>query len=156
MTRILCTKCVFSCTATLASIGAACVPSAGLVTMLIVLTAANLPTADVALIVPVDWLLDRCRTSVNVVGDCFGAGIVNYLCRKELRKGSVFARVAVETEKENLLGISAEDGQELNELHQKSKKPCDLKWFNKLKKKEGDQAAANEIEESSDAMVKHM
>lgn len=47
----------FSLTATLASIGAASVPSAGLVTLLIVLTAVGLPVKDVSLIVAVDWLL---------------------------------------------------------------------------------------------------
>uniref|UniRef100_A0A0M3HUC3 Amino acid transporter n=1 Tax=Ascaris lumbricoides TaxID=6252 RepID=A0A0M3HUC3_ASCLU len=46
-----------SLTATLASIGAASVPSAGLVTMLLVLTAVGLPVKDVSLIVAVDWLL---------------------------------------------------------------------------------------------------
>lgn len=48
---------LFSLTATLASIGAASVPSAGLVTMLLVLTAVGLPVKDVSLIVAVDWLL---------------------------------------------------------------------------------------------------
>ena len=47
----------FSLTATLASVGAASVPSAGLVTMLLVLTAVGLPTEDISLIVAVDWLL---------------------------------------------------------------------------------------------------
>ena len=46
-----------SLTATLASIGAASVPSAGLVTMLLVLTAVGLPTNDISLIIAVDWLL---------------------------------------------------------------------------------------------------
>jgi len=73
-----------SLTATLASIGAASVPSAGLVTMLLVLTAVGLPTKDISLIVAVDWLLDRIRTSVNVLGDSYGAGIVYHLCKKEL------------------------------------------------------------------------
>ncbi|MQL05448.1 cation:dicarboxylase symporter family transporter, partial [Escherichia coli] len=62
-----------SLTATLASIGAASVPSAGLVTMLLVLTAVGLPVKDVSLIVAVDWLLDRIRTSINVLGDAMGA-----------------------------------------------------------------------------------
>lgn len=48
---------VVSLTATAASIGAASVPSAGLVTMLLVLTAVGLPTQDVSLIVAVDWFL---------------------------------------------------------------------------------------------------
>ena len=63
-------------TATLASIGAAGIPEAGLVTMLIVLTAVNLPTEGVALILTIDWLLDRFRTTVNVWGDAVGAGII--------------------------------------------------------------------------------
>lgn len=48
---------VVSLTATAASIGAASVPSAGLVTMLLVLTSVGLPTEDVSLIVAVDWFL---------------------------------------------------------------------------------------------------
>jgi Na+/H+-dicarboxylate symporter len=63
-------------TATLAAIGAAGVPSAGLVTMLLVLRAVGLPDEGVALIVGVDRLLDMVRTSVNVWGDCVGAYIV--------------------------------------------------------------------------------
>ncbi|XP_013775022.1 excitatory amino acid transporter-like isoform X2 [Limulus polyphemus] len=75
-----------SLTATAASIGAASVPSAGLVTMLLVLSAVGLPTKDISMIVAVDWLLDRIRTSINVLGDAFGAGIVDHLCRGELEK----------------------------------------------------------------------
>lgn len=73
-----------SLTATAASIGAASVPSAGLVTMLLVLTAVGLPTQDISMIVAVDWLLDRIRTSINVLGDAFGAGIVYHLSKAEL------------------------------------------------------------------------
>ncbi|VDM67900.1 unnamed protein product [Strongylus vulgaris] len=73
-----------SLTATLASIGAASVPSAGLVTMLLVLTAVGLPVKDVSLIVAVDWLLDRIRTSINVLGDAFGAGIVYHYVKDDL------------------------------------------------------------------------
>ncbi|MBN3300878.1 EAA2 protein, partial [Amia calva] len=73
-----------SLTATLASVGAASIPSAGLVTMLLILTAVGLPTQDISLLVAVDWLLDRFRTSVNVVGDSFGAGIVYHLSKEEL------------------------------------------------------------------------
>ncbi|XP_062246436.1 excitatory amino acid transporter 2-like isoform X2 [Platichthys flesus] len=73
-----------SLTATLASVGAASIPSAGLVTMLLILTAVGLPTEDISLLVAVDWLLDRFRTSVNVVGDSYGAGIVYHLSKLEL------------------------------------------------------------------------
>lgn len=48
---------VCSVTATAASIGAAGVPQAGLVTMVIVLSAVGLPAEDVTLIIAVDWLL---------------------------------------------------------------------------------------------------
>ncbi|XP_003702289.2 excitatory amino acid transporter 2 isoform X1 [Megachile rotundata] len=75
-----------SLTATLASIGAASIPSAALITMLIVLTALGLPTDDISLLFAVDWLLDRIRTSINVLGDGYGAGIVYHLSKNELEK----------------------------------------------------------------------
>ncbi|MDH5474435.1 MAG: dicarboxylate/amino acid:cation symporter [Cyclobacteriaceae bacterium] len=56
-------------TATLASIGAAAVPSAGLVMMIIVLQSVGLNPAWIAIIFPVDRILDMCRTVVNVTGD---------------------------------------------------------------------------------------
>nr|CAD7256438.1 unnamed protein product [Timema shepardi] len=75
-----------SLTATLASIGAASIPSAALITMLLVLSALGLPTEDISLLFAVDWLLDRIRTSINVLGDGFGAGIVYHLSKDELDK----------------------------------------------------------------------
>ncbi|WP_390621143.1 dicarboxylate/amino acid:cation symporter [Calycomorphotria hydatis] len=63
-------------TATLAAIGAAGIPEAGLVTMLIVLNAVGLPVEYIGLILSVDWLLDRFRTAVNVFGDSVGAAVV--------------------------------------------------------------------------------
>ena len=56
-------------TATMASIGAAGVPGAGMVTLAMVLTTAGIPTVGVALILGVDRLLDMFRTSLNVTGD---------------------------------------------------------------------------------------
>ncbi len=67
---------VVAMTATLAAIGAAGIPEAGLVTMLIVLNAVGLPLKYQAIILPVDWLLDRFRTMVNVFGDATGAAVV--------------------------------------------------------------------------------
>lgn len=63
-------------TATLASIGAAAVPSAGLVLMIIVLESVGLNPAWIALIFPVDRILDMCRTVVNVTGDAAVSTIV--------------------------------------------------------------------------------
>ena len=67
---------VIALTATLAAIGAAGIPEAGLVTMLIVLNAVGLPVEYVGLILSVDWLLDRFRTAVNAFGDSVGAAVV--------------------------------------------------------------------------------
>lgn len=56
-------------TATLASIGTAAVPGAGIVMLVIVLEAIGVPTAGIALILAPDRILDMCRTVVNVTGD---------------------------------------------------------------------------------------
>jgi DAACS family dicarboxylate/amino acid:cation (Na+ or H+) symporter len=56
-------------TSVVASVGAAGIPEAGLVTMTLVFTAVGLPTEYIALLLTVDWFLDRCRTAINVMGD---------------------------------------------------------------------------------------
>jgi Na+/H+-dicarboxylate symporter len=76
-------------TATLAAIGAAGIPSAGLVTLVIVIAAVNtslagrgvdrIPVSAIGLIIGVDRLLDMARTTINVWGDCVGAKIVTRL-----------------------------------------------------------------------------
>ena len=76
-------------TATLAAVGAAGIPSAGLVTMVIVIGAVNssltgsnegpLPVAAIGIIIGVDRILDMFRTAVNVWGDAVGAKIITKL-----------------------------------------------------------------------------
>lgn len=56
-------------TSVIASVGAAGIPEAGLVTMTLVFNAVHLPTGYIALLLPIDWFLDRCRTMINVMGD---------------------------------------------------------------------------------------
>ncbi len=63
-------------TAALAAIGAAGIPSAGTVTMVMVLSAVGLPLSGIGLILAVDRVLDMCRTTVNVWGDLIGAAIL--------------------------------------------------------------------------------
>jgi solute carrier family 1 (glial high affinity glutamate transporter), member 2 len=97
---------IFSLTATVASVGAASIPSAGLVTMLLVMSAVNIPAKEITIIFAIDWALyvddqcllinvlyvvsssslfrDRIRTSVNILGDGIGAGVVDHLVRAEL------------------------------------------------------------------------
>lgn len=56
-------------TSIVASVGAAGIPEAGLVTMTLVFTAVGLPIEVIPVLLTVDWFLDRCRTTVNVLGD---------------------------------------------------------------------------------------
>jgi len=69
-------------TATLASIGTAAVPSAGIVMLVIVLAQAGIPEAGLALIFAIDRPLDMCRTVVNVTGDA----AVSMLVAKSIKK----------------------------------------------------------------------
>jgi len=73
------TKFLIFITAVLASVGAAAVPNAGLVTMVIVATAVGLPIYYIPMIFAVDAFLDMFRTSTNVLGDAVGAVVVNRL-----------------------------------------------------------------------------
>lgn len=64
-------------TASLAAVGAAGIPEAGLVTMVIVLQAVGLPLTGIGTILAIDWFLDRMRTTVNIYGDAVGAAIID-------------------------------------------------------------------------------
>lgn len=63
-------------TATLASIGTAGVPGAGLIMLSLVLTSVNLPLEGIAIIAGIDRILDMARTTVNVTGDAMTAVLV--------------------------------------------------------------------------------
>ena len=63
-------------TSLVAAIGAPGIPSAGMVTMVMVLQTVGLPTEAIAILLPVDRWLDTLRTMVNVEGDMVGSLIV--------------------------------------------------------------------------------
>ena len=75
-------------TASLAAIGAAAIPGAGLITMSIVLTAVGLPIEGIGLILAVDRILDMFRTSINVFGDCVGTIVVDSMLEKKSSKAA--------------------------------------------------------------------
>jgi Na+/H+-dicarboxylate symporter len=74
-------------TATLAGIGAAGIPEAGLVTMVMVLQSVGLPLEGIGMLLSIDWFLDRCRTTINVWGDSIGAAVVDTLEENWVEKG---------------------------------------------------------------------
>ncbi len=73
-------------TCIVASVGAAGIPEEGLVTMTLVFTAVGLPTEYIALLVTVDWFLDRCRTAINVMGDMTVSALLDGKKRHSLEK----------------------------------------------------------------------
>lgn len=96
-------------TATAASIGAAGIPQAGLVTMVMVLDTVGLPADAVINIVAVDWLLDRFRTTINVMCDCLGARLVDLLSVGELSATAVSTQDRVNAEPHELVEITKTD-----------------------------------------------
>jgi Na+/H+-dicarboxylate symporter len=68
-------------TAMLAAMGAPGIPSAGMVTMVLVLQSVGLPAEAIAILLPVDRMLDTLRTTVNVEGDIVGSLIVEKLAK---------------------------------------------------------------------------
>ncbi|CAD5219446.1 unnamed protein product [Bursaphelenchus okinawaensis] len=91
---------------TIASLGLNSVP-AGLVSILIILKTVDLPTKDVSLLITVDWLIDRIRTLINVLGDAFTAGIVSHYLQKELDKADELNEFHQQLTQEALLLKSA-------------------------------------------------
>lgn len=68
-------------TAMVAAIGAPGIPSAGMVTMVMVLQSVGLPAEAIAILLPIDRMLDTLRTTVNVEGDMIGSVVVQKLVR---------------------------------------------------------------------------
>ena len=80
-----------------------------------VLDTVGLPGEAVSIIMSVDWLVDRVRTAVNVLGDAFGAAIVAHLSKKELEmlsggEGEDYQMKDIESNK--LLGDRTEEQKE--------------------------------------------
>lgn len=57
--------------------------------MVMVLDTVGLPAEDVSLIIAVDWLLDRFRTVINIMGDAYGTAIVAHYARDELARNQI-------------------------------------------------------------------
>lgn len=70
-------------TASLAAVGAAAIPGAGLITMGIVLTAAKLPIEGIQVVIAVDRILDMFRTTTNILGDSIGCIVVDAYIKKD-------------------------------------------------------------------------
>lgn len=70
-------------TAMIAALGAPGIPSAGMVTMVMVLQSVGLPAEAIAILLPIDRLLDAFRTAVNVEGDMVGSLVVQKLVREK-------------------------------------------------------------------------
>lgn len=98
-------KLIFQVTATLASIGAAGIPEAGLVTLILVIESVGLPKEAVSLILAVDWFLDRFRTCVNVYGDTICTAIVDKYVR--------FDRISKKTDEDSQI---ENDRNKMNEI----------------------------------------
>ncbi|XP_043797656.1 excitatory amino acid transporter 3-like isoform X4 [Apis laboriosa] len=73
---IICITCTLSC------IGAAGLPSGGYVMLIMVLNSVGVPVEDVSLIIAIDWFVDRFRTTLNIVADALGAGIITHYYKK--------------------------------------------------------------------------
>jgi len=80
---------IIFCTAMIAAMGAPGIPSAGMVTMMMVLQSVGLPAEAIAILLPIDRLLDTIRTTVNVQGDMIGSLVVESLVVESLVVESV-------------------------------------------------------------------
>jgi Na+/H+-dicarboxylate symporter len=79
---------IIFCTAMIAAMGAPGIPSAGMVTMIMVLESVGLPIEAIAILLPIDRLLDTIRTAVNVQGDMIGSLVVESWVNKKTNQVS--------------------------------------------------------------------
>ena len=70
-------QCLVILVATLMAISAASVPGAGWMTISIIIKTLHLPLAGIALVIPVEWLLERCETVINIWGDAVCASVID-------------------------------------------------------------------------------
>lgn len=75
---------VISITCTISCIGAAGLPNGGYVMLIIVLNSVGVPAEDVSLIIAIDWFVDRFRTTINIITDALGAGIISHYCKRNI------------------------------------------------------------------------
>ncbi|RYX81942.1 dicarboxylate/amino acid:cation symporter [bacterium] len=80
-------------TSVVASVGAAGIPEAGLVTMTLVFHAVGLPVEYIGILLTVDWFLDRCRTVLNVMGDVNVACLLDGKTRQTPEEAAAAAEV---------------------------------------------------------------
>jgi len=71
---------------TIAAMAIPSVPSASIMTTLMILTAMNIPADDIALLLAIEWYLDRIRSTSSVVSHTFCAAVVYNLCKSDLDK----------------------------------------------------------------------
>ncbi|KAG4071065.1 hypothetical protein HA402_006851 [Bradysia odoriphaga] len=89
--------------ATITSMSIPSVPSSSLVMLLVILTTVNVDVRNISLLFAVDWMLDRCRTTSNVIGDCFAAAVLEKISKKDLAEMDKESALEREPENESLL-----------------------------------------------------
>uniref|UniRef100_A0A3B3XDU4 Amino acid transporter n=1 Tax=Poecilia mexicana TaxID=48701 RepID=A0A3B3XDU4_9TELE len=107
---------VCSLTSAVASFGAAGVPMLGPASTVLILTAVGLPARDVSILMAFEWFIDHFATMVNVLGDCFGMGVISHLCRNELKNladDTTLAKVLASQSKSLNSGVIVGEGATL-------------------------------------------